>query len=1354
MSRRLKLPNSFSSDDSKQTNINSFFVKKSTTSQTKDDSTTKTITNNDDADDDFKDDSKTKSTATTATSTTTTSSNRSIKNSMDLDTKKAPQKKKNETTTVLPQNNSNNNNNNNKIQSPDQRVSSTGRKIVQKAVIDFNALDESSSDDDDDSDIVIDGEEDEEDSKSKKKSTTTTTTTTIKTPTIKKLTPKKSTTKTTSPQNKTLGNKRKKIESDDDYEPEVEEEESDDDYIPDDNEGSDDDFESMEDEDDDYKSTKNKSKSNNNKKSSSSNSKSSSKSKSSSSKGKSKEEKEENGDDEMPDIDVGDLNNSKVELSQSDRVLADGRVVLPAGTPVYQRDLAAGRKLVKAMVTYEAQKLAALKLSGKGDGEEGEGAAPSDEEDEDDKKGKGAKGGKAGNNTKAGKAGSNNNKIKYTPLEQQVIEIKKQYPDTVLMVECGYKFKFFGNDAEIATRVLNIYSYVAKNFLNASVPVQRLYFHLRRLVYAGYKVGVVEQIETAALKAVSSSKSQPFERKLTRLYTASTFIDDIDINENDPVNISPNYLVSFTEQYKTEDLTEISFVAVSISTGEIICDTFKDDVLRTHLETRLTHLKPTEVLLPPERTIEKQQQDTTTTTVVSPPYLYLSNLTKKCIKTYCKLNNVRVQTMTEELYDYDRALSSLVEFYEADKSTANTLSSVMMLPKAQVICLNIQLSYLKEFIQFTSLLKVSTNFKTFTLQNHLILPHSTIENLEILKNEWDKSEKGSLFWVLNQTQTIAGRRLIVEWLCKPLMKLELIKERQDAVNELITSTKTTSHNLISTFLKGSIPDLQRNLSKIYYQSQCLPKDFLSTMKSFQKLDQLFKEVSGLKELKSKLLNDIFTNEQSNTKFNERLQFYLSSIDHTAASKDEKENLWSHSNIYPLIVETQEKIKTVQEELSDHLRKIRKDLGKPTLEYLHQPKNNLEYLIELPINFKSVPKDWLKVNATQKLARYHVPAVVTTLKLLQQNRELLTIRAKESWLDFLSKFSEDYSLFSNVISKLANLDCLYSLSVVGKQAGYVRPEFTENSGIEIVNGRHPIVEHLLQGEQYVPNSVRLSPDAERAMIITGPNMGGKSSFIRQTSLIVIMAQIGSNVPAASCRLGVVDAIYTRMGAHDNIEKGSSTFFVELQETSAILQQATPRSLVILDELGRGTSTHDGVAIAYSSLRYIIEKKQCFCLFVTHYPLLAELENQYPTTVANYHMGFIEQKQEDYTPAIPKVIFLYQVTKGAAKNSYGLNVARIADLPKSVLMISSAKSDELKHSITNKVFNNNNNNDDNNNNNDGEDDNNNNNNDKTTDHDRSTMTQLKKLLKDLSIPTNDKHSIYKEIINLKSSIEIKK
>ncbi|RMC08071.1 hypothetical protein DUI87_15102 [Hirundo rustica rustica] len=293
-----------------------------------------------------------------------------------------------------------------------------------------------------------------------------------------------------------------------------------------------------------------------------------------------------------------------------------------------------------------------------------------------------------------------------------------------------------------------------------------------------------------------------------------------------------------------------------------------------------------------------------------------------------------------------------------------------------------------------------------------------------------------------------------------------------------------------------------------------------------------------------------------------------------------------------------------------------------------------------------------------------------------------------WVMVNSHFSEHYHPVSKAICHLATVDCLFSLAQVAKQGDYCRPTVQDKRHeIIIKNGRHPVIDVLLgEQDQYVPNTTSLSGDGERVMIITGPNMGGKSSYIKQVALITVMAQIGSFVPAEEATIGVVDGIFTRMGAADNIYKGRSTFMEELTDTAEIIRKATSRSLVILDELGRGTSTHDGIAIAYATLEHFIRDVEALTLFVTHYPSVCELEQLYPQTVGNYHMAFLlneedssQQRGSEVEENPEFITFLYQITKGVSARSYGLNVAKLADIPEEILKKAAHKSKELERVV---------------------------------------------------------------------------
>uniref|UniRef100_A0A8C8A1C2 MutS homolog 3 (E. coli) n=1 Tax=Oryzias sinensis TaxID=183150 RepID=A0A8C8A1C2_9TELE len=404
---------------------------------------------------------------------------------------------------------------------------------------------------------------------------------------------------------------------------------------------------------------------------------------------------------------------------------------------------------------------------------------------------------------------------------------------------------------------------------------------------------------------------------------------------------------------------------------------------------------------------------------------------------------------------------------------------------------------------------------------------------------------------------------------------------------------------------------------------------------------------------------------------------------TICRSGNKTELFSDLSGFPVLQERTKQIHFVLSEIQEHLKDIRMVLKAPTLNYI--TVSGQEFLIEVKNSLSStVPSDWVKISSTKAVGRYHSPLLVERYKKLQELREQLLLDCQREWTDFLDQFGEHYHTMKRAISHLATIDCLFSLAEVAQQGGYCRPKVCEDRPqIMIRDGRHPAID-LLMGEQnqFVPNHTDLQGDGKRTMIITGPNMGGKSSYIRQVALICIMAQIGSFVPASEACLGLLDGIYTRMGASDNIYKGRSTFMEELTEASEIISRATERSLVILDELGRGTSTHDGIAIAYATLEYFIRHVKSFTLFVTHYPPLCELERMYPDHVSNYHMAFLlnethissDTKDGDVQPEF--ITFLYNLTEGAAGQSYGLNVAKLADVPDPILCTAARKAQELE------------------------------------------------------------------------------
>lgn len=373
------------------------------------------------------------------------------------------------------------------------------------------------------------------------------------------------------------------------------------------------------------------------------------------------------------------------------------------------------------------------------------------------------------------------------------------------------------------------------------------------------------------------------------------------------------------------------------------------------------------------------------------------------------------------------------------------------------------------------------------------------------------------------------------------------------------------------------------------------------------------------------------------------------------------------------------IASIEHSLQEHLAVAEEQIGRKKIEYVTVA--GIEYLIEIENNslaIRKIPASWVKVSGTKKVSRFHTPGVIQMIRQRDQHKEALAAACDKAFTSLLAEIATQYQSFRDCVQSLATLDCLLSLATIAQQPGYVKPEYTSEPCLHVEQGRHPMVEQILT-DAYVPNDTNLESEGTRALLVTGPNMGGKSSYVRQVALIAIMGQIGSYVPAASAKLGLLDAVFTRMGAFDNMLAGESTFMVELSETADILKQATPRSLVILDELGRGTSTHDGVAIAQAVLDHMVRSIRSLTLFITHYQHLSRMVASFPDNeLRNVHMSFKESGEN----GDDEITFLYEVTEGVAHRSYGLNVARLANLPSSVLDLAREKSSELEESIRRK------------------------------------------------------------------------
>lgn len=866
----------------------------------------------------------------------------------------------------------------------------------------------------------------------------------------------------------------------------------------------------------------------------------------------------------------------------------------------------------------------------------------------------------------------------YTPLELQYLEMKQQQKDAILCVECGYKYRFFGEDAEIAARELNIYCHLDHNFMTASIPTHRLFVHVRRLVAKGYKVGVVKQTETAALKAIGDNKSSLFSRKLTALYTKSTLIGE-DVNPlvklDDAVNVdevmtdtSTSYLLCICENKenvkdKKRGSVSIGIVGVQPATGEVVFDSFQDSASRSELETRILCLQPVELLLPSDLS---EQTET-----------LIHRVTAMSVRD----DRIRVERMKNVYFEYSHAFQEVTEFYAKDVvdiKGSQSFSDIINLEKPVICSLAAIIRYLKEF-NLEKVLSKPKNFKQLSGEmEFMTINGTTLRNLEILQNQTDMKTKGSLFWVLDHTKTSFGRRKLKKWVTQPLLKLREINARLDAVSEVLHSESSVFGQIENHLRK--LPDIERGLCSIYHK-KCSTQEFFLIVKTLYHLKSEFQALIPAvnSHVESELLQTFILEIPG---LLSPVEHYLKILNEQAAKIGDKTELFKDLSDFPLIKKRKDEIQDVTKKIQTHLQEIRKILKNPSAQYV--TVSGQEFMIEVKNSAVScIPTDWVKIGSTKAVSRFHSPFIVENYRHLNQLREQLVLDCSAEWLAFLENFNEHYHTLCKAVHHLATIDCILSLAKVAKQRDYCRPTLQEERKILIKNGRHPVIDVLLgEQDQFVPNSTDLSGDSERVMIITGPNMGGKSSYIKQVALITVMAQIGSYVPAEEATIGIVDGIFTRMGAADNIYKGQSTFMEELTDTAEIIRKATPQSLVILDELGRGTSTHDGIAIAYATLEHFIRDVKSLTLFVTHYPPVCELEKSYSQQVGNYHMGFLvnedESKQdageEDQVP--DSVIFLYQITRGIAARSYGLNVAKLADVPGEILKKAASKSKELE------------------------------------------------------------------------------
>lgn len=790
---------------------------------------------------------------------------------------------------------------------------------------------------------------------------------------------------------------------------------------------------------------------------------------------------------------------------------------------------------------------------------------------------------------------------KMTPLMRQYLEIKRQCPDSLLLFRLGDFYEMFFDDAKIASGVLGLALTSRNKNSENPVPLAGLPHHaaqsyINRLLRAGHKVAICEQVSDPKL-----SKGL-VEREITRFITPGTVIED-DLLDGK----SNNYLAAILPENG-----EVGLAFVDLSTGEFVVEPLAS---REQLVEQIARLNPAECLVP--ESIERDRD----------------------IVEFKNYFTGMITGLPDWMFDPHDGIISLKEHFGTTTLDGFGIDGVSpAIGSAGAI-----IKYLLQ-TQKTSLSHI-VSLQVRQAHEGMYVGAGTIRNLEILETSRDRSRKGTLLWVLDKTQTAGGGRMLRKWLATPLVDIKAITDRQSAVQELIDDYILNQE--LREFLKP-VQDLERLIARIS-QSRGTPRDVVALKNTLALMPHIKQTLVSpgsayLKAIGTELME---------------LDGLVSLIERAVVEEP------------PAQIADGGIIAAGYDKEIDELRSIR-DGGKDWMMRFQEQEvqrtgiSSLKvgytsvfgYYIEITrSNLDSVPPEYNRkqtlVNAerfiTPELKEYETKVLTAEekLKLLEQK---LFIKIREEVAGHTSDIQKDAWL-------IAQLDVICALAEVAVQNNYTMPKMVAGKVVNIVGGRHPVVEKILPTGEFVPNDVRMNED-EQILIITGPNMAGKSTYIRQIALIIIMAQVGSAVPAEYAEIGIVDKMFTRVGAADEIARGQSTFMVEMVETAQILNNATDRSFIVLDEVGRGTSTFDGVSLAWSITEYLHDTPRVSArtVFATHYHELADIAKTH-TRIRNYNVAVRENKNG--------VVFLRKIEPGETDKSYGLHVAKLAGIPAAVL-----------------------------------------------------------------------------------------
>ncbi|MDD6796915.1 MAG: DNA mismatch repair protein MutS [Clostridia bacterium] len=802
----------------------------------------------------------------------------------------------------------------------------------------------------------------------------------------------------------------------------------------------------------------------------------------------------------------------------------------------------------------------------------------------------------------------------YTPMMQQYLDTKKDYQDCILFYRLGDFYEMFFDDAVKASKELEL-TLTGKDCGQeerapmCGVPYHAVDTYLNKLISKGYKVAICEQVEDP------KTAKGIVKREVIRVVTPGTNLNMQALDES-----KNNYLMSIV--YLGDG---IGISIVDFSTG----DYFVTEVTSGNiLIDEINKFVPSEIIVN--------------------EYFAMSGINLEPVRE--KLG-ISVSTLPNWYFDDEVCVKKLCEHFKVSRLDGLGLADYSI----GIVAAGAILQYLLETQK--NALEHLTTLMPYTTGKYMLIDSSSRRNLELVETLREKQKKGSLLWVLDKTKTAMGARRLRTMIEQPLVDYDEIIKRQNVIAEFNDNVITREE--IREYL-NPVYDLERLMSKISCKT-ANPRDLIAFRSSLQMLPYIKSLISSFDSELMRGIHDKLDPLEDLYKLIE------------SAIVDDP----------PITIREGGIIKDGYNAQADELRKAKTD-GKTWLAELEERERektgikNLKvkynkvfgYYLEVTNSYKElVPAEWIRKQTLANAERYTTDELKNLEDVILGAEDRLYSLEYELFVEVRETIASQVTRIQSTAKAIAKIDVFASLALVAEQNNYVRPKINEKGIIDIKEGRHPVVEKMISNDMFIANDTMLDNNSNRISIITGPNMAGKSTYMRQTALIVLMAQVGSFVPAASANIGIVDRIFTRVGASDDLASGQSTFMVEMTEVANILRNATAKSLLILDEIGRGTSTFDGLSIAWAVVEHISNKNLLGAktLFATHYHELTELEGMLGG-VNNYCIAVKEQGDD--------IVFLRKIVKGGADKSYGIQVAKLAGVPDSVI----ARAKELVNELS--------------------------------------------------------------------------